>query len=65
MRPHKNILMLQEVARGLAELREDVVFVGGATTALYIDDEAAPPTTPSDDVDFVVEVASRSEYEKP
>jgi hypothetical protein len=61
---HKNILMLQEVATGLHGLVEEVVFVGGATTALYIDDEGAPESVPSDDVDFVVEVTTLSAFAK-
>lgn len=63
MKPHKNVLMLQEVASGLRDLRTSVVFVGGATTALYINDNAAPSPTPSDDVDFVVEIGSLLELE--
>lgn len=50
--------MLQAVAEGLGDLNSEVVFVGGATTALYIDDEGAPTPTPSDDVDFIVELKS-------
>jgi hypothetical protein len=61
-RLHKNTLMLQEVAGGLRALVDEVVFVGGATTALYIDDDGAPDSVPSDDVDFVVEVANLSEF---
>ena len=63
-RPHLNILMLQEVAKGLGELRDKVVFVGGAVTGLYINDPHAYPVTVSDDVDCVVEVTGRIEYSK-
>ena len=59
-----NVLMVQEVARGLKELRDEVVFVGGAVTSLYIDDEASPEPTASDDVDFVVEISSHVEFEE-
>jgi len=62
MKLSRNIRMIQEVAKGLGELRTRVVFVGGATTALYIDDPAAPVPTPSDDVDLVVQIASQKEY---
>lgn len=62
LKSHKNILMLQEIAKGLQDLVEEVVFVGGATTALYIDDEGAPESLPSDDVDFVVEVATLGDF---
>ena len=63
MKITKNIYMLEEVAAGLGELLEKVVFVGGATTALYIDDVAAPSPTPSDDVDCVIQIATKSEYD--
>lgn len=61
---HKNLLMLEEVASGLGPLKDDVVFVGGATTILYFDNPTQPTSTPSDDVDMVVEVSSRLEFEK-
>lgn len=56
--------MVQWVAEALGELNKEVVFVGGATTTFYIDDPGAPSTTPSDDVDFIVEVTSQIEYSK-
>jgi len=61
---HKNLEMLQIVAKGLGPILNQVVFIGGAVTSLYIDDEAAPETTPSEDVDCLIEVASISEYNK-
>ena len=64
MKPSKNLLMIQEVAKGLKELKDSVVFVGGAVTGLYIDDPGAPPVTASDDVDCVIEVAGLAEYTK-
>jgi hypothetical protein len=42
----RNLEMLQVVAAGLRSLREQVVFVGGATTALYADDPASPEVRP-------------------
>ena len=54
--------MIQTIANALGDLRNDVVFVGGATTAFYIDDPGSPNPTPSDDVDFVIEIASQQEY---
>jgi len=41
----QNIESLAIVARGLAELADDVSFVGGATIALYIDDPGAGDAT--------------------
>ncbi|MCM0605933.1 MAG: hypothetical protein KA715_07560 [Xanthomonadaceae bacterium] len=64
MSPKNNIHMLEMVAKGLGKLKDEVVFVGGAVTSLYIDDKAAPPVTASDDIDCVIQVASMNEYAK-
>lgn len=56
--------MLATVARGLRDLKDRVVFVGGATVDLYITDPAAPPTRVTDDVDCVIELVSRPEYHR-
>ncbi|MFH1726145.1 MAG: hypothetical protein ABII00_16170 [Elusimicrobiota bacterium] len=64
MRRGKNIEMLAVVAKALGELKDRVVFVGGATVAVYIDDAAAPPLRVTDDVDCVAEVAGWNDYHK-
>lgn len=56
--------MLEIVAAGLGPLREQVVFVGGTTTAFYITDPAAPEVRPTDDVDCIIEVAAIGDYYK-
>lgn len=56
--------MLQQVAQGLGDLREEVVFVGGAVTELYSDDPAASDIRPTIDVDCVVEFGTRKAYYK-
>ncbi len=38
--PKDNIEMLQTVANGLEELKDEIVFVGGAVAELYADDPA-------------------------
>ncbi|HOX75656.1 MAG TPA: hypothetical protein PK521_15570 [Bacteroidales bacterium] len=48
-----NIIMLQIVAGGLEELKEEVVFVGGAVTELYADDPASSDIRPTLDVYFM------------
>ena len=53
---------IAEVARRLGPLRERVVFLGGAATGLLITDVAAPEMRVTDDVDVIVEVASRTGY---
>lgn len=56
-----NTLRIKAVARALGELKDDVVFVGGATVSLYADRMAAE-VRPTDDVDILVELYTRSEY---
>ncbi|MEN6359519.1 MAG: hypothetical protein ABFD59_05615, partial [Smithella sp.] len=50
------------MARHLGNLREKVVFVGGCATGLLITDPAMPEVRSTQDVDVIVEVASRLEY---
>lgn len=56
---------LSRVAKSLTELEiTDVVFVGGATIALYITDLAAPEPRTTFDVDVVTSVGTIAEYHK-
>ncbi len=55
---HPDIEMLQVVAKALGSLRDKVVFVGGATTTLYIDDRAAPSSVATLDIDCVIELSN-------
>lgn len=57
-----NLEMLAHVAQGLGPLKDEVVFVGGATIDLYISTPGAPQARPTEDVDCVVAVFSRTEY---
>lgn len=57
-----NITMLQTVANGLGELRNEMVFVGGAITELYADNPAASEIRPTFDVDCVIEIRSRLQF---
>jgi hypothetical protein len=57
-----SIELLELAADNLAELLDEVVFVGGATVGLWISDPAAPPFRPTNDVDVIVEVATRSDF---
>lgn len=58
-----NLEMLMVTAKGLGPLKDEVVFVGGATIELYL---AHPviKVRPTDDVDCVVEVLSLIEYQR-
>lgn len=57
-----NIELLELAESALGELVDQVVFVGGATVGLWITDPAAPPVRPTDDVDVVVEVTTRTAF---
>jgi len=59
-----NINMLQIVANGLGELKDHMVFVGGAVAELYASDPASSDIRPTTDVDCVIELNSRMEYLK-
>lgn len=57
-----NLEMIRHVAKRLGDLRDRMVFLGGAATALLITDRAAPDVRVTTDVDVIVEVASRLDY---
>lgn len=56
--------MLSLAARGFGPLKDEVVFVGGATIELYLGGQPALRVRATDDVDCVVEVAARTGYHK-
>src|SRR6185437_2224728 len=53
-----NITRIRAVSNALGELRDKVVFVGGATVSLYAD-RLATEVRPTDDVDIIIELATR------
>lgn len=57
-----NIRMIIDVAKRFGDLRDKVVFVGGCATGLFITDPAIPEVRATQDVDVIVEVASRMAY---
>jgi predicted nucleotidyltransferase len=60
-----NVTMMELVAARLGEdLREQLVFVGGAVAGLLITDPAQPTIRPTEDVDLIVEVAARADYQR-
>lgn len=62
MRDAINIQAVQFVAAGLKELREQVVFVGGAAISLYADDPGADSPRPTSDIDLIIEVVGYAAY---
>lgn len=59
--PIDNIDMLQTVADGLEELKDEIVFVGGAVAELYADDPASSDIRTTQDVDCTIELSSYKE----
>lgn len=63
MPANTNIKMIKTIVRGLGELAREVVFVGGAVTELYIEDRSqVSEIRQTDDVDCIIEIASRMHY---
>jgi len=60
---HENLVRMKAVALALKDLKQDYVFVGGATVALYATDSAlSTEVRPTDDVDVIVELATYKGY---
>jgi hypothetical protein len=57
-----SIELLELGAAALEPVLGEVVFLGGASVALWITDPGAPPVRPTKDVDVVVEVSTRSAF---
>ncbi len=61
MSERENTTRIKVVREALQELAAEVVFVGGATVALYAD-RPAGEARPTDDMDILVELAHHREY---
>src|SRR5215472_9289195 len=59
---NSNLQLLTDVARLLRPVLDELVFVGGCTTALLITDPAAAEVRPTYDVDSIAEITSYAEY---
>lgn len=57
-----NLRMLEFVATKLGNVRNDVVFLGGCTTGLFISDLNVPDVRYTLDVDCIVDVISLNQY---
>jgi hypothetical protein len=57
-----NRVLFDSVVHLLAPLLDELVFVGGCTTGLFITDPAAGGIRPTRDVDAIVDVTSYAEY---
>ncbi|MBJ6368577.1 nucleotidyl transferase AbiEii/AbiGii toxin family protein [Snuella sedimenti] len=57
-----NLALVAQVAKGLKELNEKMVFIGGAVISLYTDDPAAEEIRPTTDIDMTINLANYSEW---
>ncbi|MEK6608694.1 MAG: hypothetical protein AABZ30_13625 [Myxococcota bacterium] len=62
----RNLAMVSAVARQLGALREEVVFLGGATLDFHVTDPVvkAKGLRPTTDVDVIVDITSQAEYHR-
>lgn len=59
-----NIAVVAEVAEALKEIKEQIVFVGGAVISLYTDDPAADEIRPTQDVDMTLNIVNLSHWQE-
>jgi hypothetical protein len=59
-----NVPLLTGIAHAVAPLLDELVFVGGATTELFLTSPAARPVRPTTDVDVICEVRTHMEYQR-
>jgi hypothetical protein len=57
-----NLNLLKIAIVQLGELSQELIFVGGVTTSLYINEEISEGVRPTEDVDCVIEVLNKSDY---
>ena len=53
---------MAQVANGLQELKDKMVFIGGAVISLYTDDPAAEEIRPTSDIDMKINLANYIEW---
>ena len=59
-----NRKVIQKVANALGDLNDRVIYVGGATVSLYINDPAADDVRPTKDIDISIKVTSLAQLEE-
>ena len=60
--PDPNLRLLKQAAKLLIPVLDELVFVGGCTTGLFISDEGAGDVRPTIDVDAITEITSYADY---
>ena len=59
-----NVKIVAQVARALNELKDQVVFIGGAVISLYTDDPSADEVRPTADIDMAIRLINYSQWSK-
>ncbi|TKD66537.1 nucleotidyl transferase AbiEii/AbiGii toxin family protein [Flavobacterium sp. ASW18X] len=59
-----NIAVVAEIAAALKDIKEEMVFVGGAVVSLYTDDPAADEIRPTQDIDLTINIINLNHWEK-
>ena len=59
-----NLSLVAQVAEGLKELKDKMVFIGGAVISLYTDDPSADEIRPTSDIDMTINLANYAEWAK-
>lgn len=57
-----NIGVVAEVAQALHELKDNMVFIGGAVVSLYADDPAADEIRPTGDIDMTINILNYADW---
>jgi hypothetical protein len=57
-----NIGVVAEVAKALKELKDHMVFIGGAVVSLYADDPAADEIRPTGDIDMTIDLLNYADW---
>ena len=58
-----SLKVVERVALALEEIKDEVIFVGGATLSLYVTDKGAEQPRPTTDIDVSVQVSTYGEME--
>ena len=59
-----NIAVVAEVSQALKELKNQMVFIGGAVVSLYADDPVADEIRPTSDIDMTINLMNFSNWAK-
>ena len=57
-----NLGVVAEVAAALKELKDQMIFVGGAVVSLYADDAAADEIRPTGDIDMTIRLMNLANW---